>query len=212
MKAKRARPLKCDSGVVSLLGDDSEAILSRTLLDVDARAASDSQAGWSSASTQPSLPTTADRRAQKIRTWRRRALLKRGARLHLAMGANAQLCSLAMLDETGVIISWYGRIGHGEYVSDDVVGHHHSLFYVPEEVAKRQPSRDLRAAVVKGSVTRQVWRRRADGSTHTSTIVIEAMTLRDGRLQGFSYVESTVSMIKVPKPAPLPAIWSVPRS
>ena len=212
MKAKRAMPLRCGSGVVSLLGDDSDAILSRTLHDTDGRAASDSQAGWSSASTQPSLPTSADRRAQKIRTWRHRALLKRGAKLHLAMGAKTQLYSLAMLDETGVVVSWYGREGRNEYVSEDVVGSHHSMFYVPEEVSKRRPSRDLRAAANKGSVTRQAWRRRLDGSAYMSTIVIEALKLRDGRLQGFSYVASMVSMIKVPMPAPLPTARSVPRS
>jgi hypothetical protein len=110
-----------------------------------------------------------------------------------------------MLDETGVVVSWYGRAGRNEHASEDVVGCHHSLFYIPEEIAKRQPYRDLRAAVAKGSLTRQAWRRRPDGSAFMSTIVIEAVTLRDGRLQGFSYVASMVSMIKVPMPAPLPA-------
>jgi hypothetical protein len=190
VKAKRAMSLKFGSQVVSLLGDDSELILSRTLLDADARAAGNSQAGWSSALAKPSLPMPADRRAQKIRTWRRRALLKRGTRLHLAMGAKAQLCSLAMLDERGVVISWYGRVGRNEYVSEDVLERNHSLFYVPEEIARRKPARDLRAAAIKGSVTKQAWRRRPDGSAYMSTIVIEPITLRDGRLQGFSYVES----------------------
>lgn len=152
---------------------------------------SESQAGWSAASATPDPPTPADRRAHKIRGWRRRALLKHGARLHAEMGPKAQQCSLAMLDESGVVISWYSSADGNDHASQDVVDRHLSQFYVPEEIAKRWPSRDLKAATVEGSTTRRTWRRRPDGSTFSGTIVIEAMILRDGRLQGFSYLAST---------------------
>jgi hypothetical protein len=200
VKEKRAMPFESQRSVVSIPGSDSAPISSGASLDAEGGAESDAQAGLSSAS-----PTPADRRAHKIRTWRRRALLKRGAKLHLAMGAKAQLYSLAMLDETGVIVSWYGGDGRNDHVAGDVVGCHHSLFYVPEEIARRKPSRDLRAAVAQGRITRKAWRRRPDGSAYMSSIVIEAVTLRDGRLQGFSHMASMVSMINVPIPAPLPA-------
>ena len=47
-------------------------------------------------------------RARKFRLWRRRVLLKKGARLHAQMRANSDDGSLAMLDEEGIVISWYG--------------------------------------------------------------------------------------------------------
>lgn len=159
--------------------------------DLDSSGNSDSQAGWSSVSiTKWDRPTAADRRSEKIRSWRRRALLKRGARLHTGMAANAQASSLAMLDEAGIVVCWYGNPDGGDYASAEVVDRHLSQFYVSEEVAKRQPQRDLRAAVTDGRMTRQAWRRRPDGSALRATIAIEPVVLRDGRVQGFSYMVS----------------------
>jgi hypothetical protein len=132
------------------------------------------------------LPATADeRRTDRVRSWRRRVLQRRGALLHAAMARDAENCSLAMLDETGVVVSWYGEVGAS---SERVVDHHVSQFYLREEIARNQPFRDLRSAVVGGSITRQGWRRQVDGTTFWATVVIEAVVLRDGRLQGFSYV------------------------
>ena len=163
----------------------------RHRLDLDVHGDEDSQEGWSSISiTKWDRPTAADRRSDKIRTWRRRALLKRGARLHMTMVANAQPSSLAMLDEAGIVVCWYGSPDGRDYVSEEVVDRDLSLFYVSEEVARRQPQRDLRAAVIEGRITRQAWRRRRDGSAFWGTIDIEPLVLRDGRVQGFCYVAS----------------------
>jgi len=155
------------------------------------RADGDSQLAWSSSSIEKwDRAKPADGRSEKIRLWRRRALLKRGARLHLTMAEAAKSSSLAMLDETGIVVCWYGSPDGRDYVSDEVVDRHLSLFYVSEEVARRQPYRDLRAAVVDGRITRQAWRRRQDGSPYWGIFDIEPVVLRDGRVQGFSYVAS----------------------
>lgn len=69
------------------------------------------------------------------------------ARLYAEMAADAQSISLAMLDETGVVVSWYGSPEGRDYVAEEVVDRHTSLFYVSEEVSRRQPFRDLRTAV-----------------------------------------------------------------
>jgi hypothetical protein len=112
-------------------------------------------------------------------------LQKRGALMHAAMARDTQNCSLAMLDETGMVVSWYGAIGAR---SEHVVDRHVSQFYVPEEIASNQPLRDLRCAVVGGARITQGWRRQADGTIFWGTVVLEAIVLRDGRLQGFSFV------------------------
>jgi hypothetical protein len=124
-------------------------------------------------------------RTDRIRSWRRRVLQRRGALMHSAMARDGANSSLAMLDETGVVVSWYGQVGA---VDEHVVDRHVSQFYLPGQIASNQPLRDLRSAVVRGSTTRQGWRRRADGTTFWGTVDIEAVVLRDGRIQGFSYV------------------------
>jgi hypothetical protein len=99
------------------------------------------------------------------------------------MARDGENSSLALLDETGVVVSWYGEVG---VPSEHVVDRHVSQFYLPGQIASNQPARDLRSAVVRGSTTRQAWRRRADGTTFWGNVVIEAVVLRDGRLQGFT--------------------------
>jgi hypothetical protein len=194
VKAKQTMPTRNGRAVRATPCDAQPDLMSvgvRSGLESELAATSDAQAGWTAVSiSRWDPPTAANRRADKIRSWRRRALLKRGARLHMANGLDTQPSSLAMLDEAGMIVCWYGcSIGH-DYVSEDVLDRHLSLFYGSEEVARRLPHRDLRAAVIEGSITRRAWRRRPDGSTFWGTIVIEPVVLRDGRVQGFSFVTS----------------------
>jgi hypothetical protein len=142
------------------------------------------------------LPATAEeRRSERIRSWRRRVLLKRGARMHASMARDSESCTLAMLDETGMVVAWYGRGGES---SERVVDRHVSQFYIPEEIAGNQPLRDLHCAVADGSNIRQGWRRQADGTSFWGTVAIEAVVLRDGRLQGFSYV-TRISTERTPR-------------
>ena len=109
------------------------------------------------------LPPTADeRRTERIRSWRRRVLLRRGARMHAALARDSENCSLAMLDEGGVVVSWHGQ---GGAASEHVVDRHVSQFYIPEQIARNQPLRDLRSAVVGGSTAQEGWRRQPDGTT-----------------------------------------------
>jgi hypothetical protein len=142
-------------------------------------------------------PATADeRRTNRVRSWRRRVLQRRGAQMHATMARDGEDVSLAMLDETGVVVSWYGQVGAQD---ERVVDRHVSQFYLPGQIASNQPLRDLRSAVVRGSTARQGWRRRADGTTFWGNVVIESVVLRDGRLQGFSYVMGP-SNERIPRP------------
>jgi len=192
MKAKRTVPDDGRNAAVTACAEMGPQLMSegeRSAREFDSN--SDSQAGWSSISLSKwDQSPQVDRRSDKIRSWRRRALLKRGARLHMTMAATAQSNSLAMLDEAGMVVCWYGSPNGRDYTSEEVLDRHLSLFYVPEDVARRQPHRDLRAAVIEGRISRQAWRRRPDGSAFRGTIVIEPLVLRDGRVQGFSYVAS----------------------
>lgn len=194
MKTKRTMPDDGRNAAVTTCADMGPQLMSegeRPAPDREFDSDSDSQAGWTSISLSKwDQSPQPDRRSNKIRSWRRRALLKRGAWLHMTMASTAQSNSLAMLDEAGTVVSWYGSPNGRDYASEEVLDRHLSLFYVSEDVARRQPHRDLRAAVIEGRISRQAWRRRPDGSAFWSTIVIEPLVLRDGRVQGFSYVAS----------------------
>lgn len=127
------------------------------------------------------------RRAERIRSWRRGALSRKGARLYSAMKANSQTGSLAMLDEGGMVMSWYERAESGA-AHDGVVDNHMSQFYVAADLALGLPVRDLCSAAIHGHSTQAGWRRFPEGATCWATTVIEPIWLRDGRLQGFSHV------------------------
>jgi hypothetical protein len=170
---------------------DADPMSARTpqLRDPTPEGDADSPPGWSSSSISKwDEAKPDDGHCDRIRLWRRRALSKRGARLHTKMAAHAQLNSLAMLDETGIVVCWYGSPDGSDYAAEEVVDRHVSVFYVSEEVSKRQPYRDLRAAVVNGRLTRRAWRRRRDGSAYLGSFDIAPVVLRDGRVQGFSYI------------------------
>jgi hypothetical protein len=127
----------------------------------------------------------ADDRGEKIRKWRRRVLLRKGAQMYSAMGVNAGQCSLAMLDATGVVVVWYDLTGDGEQAAVD---RHMSQFYVPEDIASGLPLRDLHVAVVNGRCEQQGWCQRPGGGVFWGTTLIDAVVLWDGQLQGFSHV------------------------
>ena len=129
-----------------------------------------------------------EHRSDRVRALRRRVLLRRGALMRAALGPDAKNCSLAMLDEAGVVVSWYARNGADDRLAEQVVDRHVSQFYVPEDIACKQPLRDLHAATIEGSSAGQGWRRRPGGIAFWGTTLIEAILLRDGRLRGFSYV------------------------
>jgi hypothetical protein len=130
--------------------------------------------------------TPSAERIKKLRLWRQRVLLKKGARLHAKMLANADGGSLAMLDEDGVVVSWYGESPNA--MSAGLIGHHVSQFYLNSDITLGVPARDLRTAALHGSSKQQGWRRAASGRVDWTTTHIQSELLADGRLQGFTHV------------------------
>jgi hypothetical protein len=125
--------------------------------------------------------------SEKVQLWRRRVLHRKGALMHTAMGFGGGQYSLAMLDTSGIVVSWYEQTDVGD-TAKDVVNRHVSQFYTPEDVARSLPEQELHSARTDGSNTQEGWRRRADGAVYWGTTVIDALLLRDGRLQGYSHL------------------------
>jgi hypothetical protein len=126
----------------------------------------------------------------KVLEWRRRVLLRKGARMHAAMLDRRDSGSLAMLDALGVVVCWYDGSSPNPAVerSNGVLDRHVSQFYMPEDIATSAPLLHLRSAAVEGSSTERGWRKRSDGTVFWGKTLIHPLHLRDGSLQGFSYV------------------------
>jgi hypothetical protein len=127
------------------------------------------------------------RTSERTRVWRRRALLRKGARLYSTMTARSGLVSLAMLDEDGVVVAWFEPSADRHGAAGPPIQGHVSQLYMPEDIALGIPVRDLCTATVHGSCAGSGWRRGADGVKFWGSVVIKPILLRDGRLQGFSH-------------------------
>jgi hypothetical protein len=136
----------------------------------------------------PTLNSRRTRTSQQSREWRRRALLRKGARLYSTIMSSRNFVSLAMLDEEGVIVAWYERAAVRAARVRRVVKGHVSQLYTPEDVALGVPSRGLCTAAMQGQCVQTGWRLAGDGTKFWATTTIEPARLRDGRLQGFSHL------------------------
>lgn len=123
----------------------------------------------------------------RTREWRRRALMRKGARLYSTMAWTDAFASLAMLDEEGVVVSWYERADDRDAGRDSMRGHV-SRLYTPEDIALGTPMRELIRATTQGESVQTGWRLGIDGRKFWATTTIQPMRLRDGRLQGFSHL------------------------
>jgi hypothetical protein len=124
--------------------------------------------------------------SEKVNLWRRRVLLKKGARLFASLGEGASRGSLAILDEFGMVVAWYER-GRSTS-SDEAIGKHLTQFYIPTDIADAVPAQHLSAAAISGSHAREGWRRHIDGRIYWGMTVIAPISMRNGKLQGYSHL------------------------
>jgi hypothetical protein len=126
------------------------------------------------------------RTSERTRLWRRRALLRKGARLYSNITGRSDFISLAMLDEDGAVVAWFERTKDRDVARNPDIQGHVSQFYMPEDIALGIPIRDLCTATVHGTCGATGWRRGSDGAKFWASVTIKPILLRDGRLQGFS--------------------------
>jgi len=97
--------------------------------------------------------------------------------------------AIFMLDPEGIVLSWNpgAQRLHG-HPATEVIGHHFSMFYPPELLAKDWPRHGLDAARSKGAYEEEGWRFRKDGVRFWSCVVITRLERPDGTLRGFSVI------------------------
>lgn len=97
--------------------------------------------------------------------------------------------AIFMLDPQGHILSWNnGAERLKGYKADEIVGHHFSCFYPPEDIAQGKPEIELRAAIEQGHVENEGWRVRKNGQQFRANVVITALFDKDRCLRGFAKV------------------------
>jgi len=97
--------------------------------------------------------------------------------------------AIYMLDTTGVIMSWNsGARRIKQYVQDDVLGRHFSLFYTADDIAASLPAKALAIADQFGRFEGEGWRVRKDGSQFWASVVIDPIRSPQGTLIGFAKV------------------------
>jgi PAS domain S-box-containing protein len=99
-----------------------------------------------------------------------------------------------MLDPEGVVVSWNsGAQRIKQYLPEEVIGRHFSLFYLPEAIAAKWPDEELRRAARDGRFEEEGWRLRKDGSRFWASVVITALRDGSGHLTGYGKVTRDLS-------------------
>src|SRR5690242_20542093 len=94
--------------------------------------------------------------------------------------------AIFMLDPNGHIATWNaGARLIKQYLPEDVLGRHISMFYCAEDQASGKPQALLARALAEGRVEDEGWRVRKDGSRFWADVVITAVRDAAGQLQGF---------------------------
>jgi len=97
--------------------------------------------------------------------------------------------AIYMLDPEGIVSNWNaGAERIKGYKAEEIVGHHFSRFYTPEDVEARVPWQALETARSEGRFTAEGWRQRKDGSRFWASVVIDPIDDEAGELLGFAKI------------------------
>ncbi|HJT07160.1 MAG TPA: PAS domain S-box protein [Stellaceae bacterium] len=102
--------------------------------------------------------------------------------------------AIYMLDPSGIVVNWNtGAERLKGYTAEEILGHHFSRFYTPEERTRGAPARVLEIAAREGRYEAEGWRVRKDGSRFWASVVVDAIRNKQGQLEGFAKVTRDVT-------------------
>lgn len=102
--------------------------------------------------------------------------------------------AIFMLDPRGYILTWNeGAMHTKQYKPSEILGKHFSVFYTPEDVARKHPEAELKIAEKEGRYQEEGWRLRKDGTQFWANVTITAIRDRSGALLGFGKVTRDMS-------------------
>jgi PAS domain S-box-containing protein len=103
--------------------------------------------------------------------------------------ANVRDYALMQLDTEGRIVSW--NVGAERvlgYSEAEILGQSASVFFTPEDIAGREPEKELERAAATGRSMDDRWQLRKDGTRFWASGVLTSMPDTKGRLRGFAKV------------------------
>jgi len=102
--------------------------------------------------------------------------------------------AIYMLDPKGTVTSWNsGAQRLKAYTAQEILGHHFSAFYTPEDQAAGIPALALETAAHKGRYEADGWRVRKDGKQFFANVLIEPIYDEQGHLIGFAKVTRDIT-------------------
>lgn len=102
--------------------------------------------------------------------------------------------AILVLDPGGYITTWNaGARKLKGYEAEEIVGHHFSIFYTPEDRALGVPEQSLVSARTEGKVEEESLRVRKDGSRFWASQVIAPVWADDGALLGYIKVTRDIT-------------------
>ncbi len=97
--------------------------------------------------------------------------------------------AIYMLHVDGQVSSWNpGAQRLKGYQASEIIGHHFSRFYTPEEKLAGAPARALATARETGRFIGEGWRMRKDGTRFWAAVVIDPIRTPEGELVGFAKI------------------------
>ena len=97
--------------------------------------------------------------------------------------------AIFLLDAGGHVRTWNaGAERIKGYLPEEIIGQHFTVFYPPEQVARRWPDYELEMARKEGRFEDEGWRVRKDGSRFWASVVITPLFDERGNHRGFAKV------------------------
>jgi PAS domain S-box-containing protein len=97
--------------------------------------------------------------------------------------------AIFLLDPRGDVMTWNsGAERIKGYRAEEIIGKSFKQFYMPEDIARRHPDRELEIALRTGKYEEEGWRVRKDGSSFWASVLITALRNKAGEHVGFAKV------------------------
>jgi PAS domain S-box-containing protein len=110
-------------------------------------------------------------------------------KLFQLMAESVQDYAIFLLDTGGNVMSWSpGAQRAKQYVADEIIGRHFSVFYTQADIDRKWPQIELQRATMEGRFEDEGWRVRKDGSRFWAHVVITALRDEGGKLLAFSKI------------------------
>lgn len=94
--------------------------------------------------------------------------------------------AIVMLDRQGFVTNWsLGTQRIVGYTTQEIIGKHFSILYLPEDRESGLPARALEIAAREGRHETEAWHLRKDGSRFWASVVIHPVTDQSGQFIGF---------------------------